>query len=205
VNPTLTLLAALRRAGTAWRLWRHRKHVRQHGTDLHVGARCRFWAPRGIEIGDHCYLGKDVLIETNCQIGRHVLVANRVGIVGRHDHDFREPGVPVRFGHWIGSAARPSRHRDEAVEIGDDVWIGYGAILLGPLRIGRGAVVAAGAVVVHDVAPYAVVGGNPARPIGQRFASVETIARHEAMCAGGHYRSSEKGADHWQVQPGSVA
>jgi acetyltransferase-like isoleucine patch superfamily enzyme len=197
----LTMLAAMRRAATAWRLRRHRHHVRRYGVDLHVGARCRFWAPRGIEIGDHCYLGKDVLIEANCRIGRHVLVANRVGIVGRHDHVFREPGIPVRFGHWIGSQDKPSQHRDEEVEIGDDVWIGYGAILLGPVRIGRGAVIAAGAVVVRDVPAYAIVGGNPAEVIGQRFPSDEAIARHEAMYEKGRFRSSEKGFDHWLVQP----
>ena len=53
--------------------------------------------------------------------------------------------------------------------IEDDVWIGYGAIILSGVHIGQGAVVAAGAVVTNDVPPYSVVGGVPARVIKYRF------------------------------------
>ena len=57
------------------------------------------------------------------------------------------------------------------IVIGDDVWIGYGAIIMSGVTIGQGAVVAAGAVVTKDVAPYAVVGGVPAKTIKYRFSS----------------------------------
>lgn len=53
--------------------------------------------------------------------------------------------------------------------LGDDVWIGYGAIVLDGVKIGRGGVVAAGAVVANDVEPYTIVGGVPAKPIKKRF------------------------------------
>jgi phosphonate metabolism protein (transferase hexapeptide repeat family) len=59
--------------------------------------------------------------------------------------------------------------RAHRVTIGHDVWIGHGAIVLPGRRIGNGAVVAAGTVVTKDVAPYAIVAGNPARVIRQRF------------------------------------
>lgn len=55
------------------------------------------------------------------------------------------------------------------MNIGNDVWIGHGAIVLPGRSIGDGAVVAAGAVVTKDVAPYAIVAGTPARPIRRRF------------------------------------
>jgi phosphonate metabolism protein (transferase hexapeptide repeat family) len=61
--------------------------------------------------------------------------------------------------------------RAHSVTIGHDVWIGHGAIVLPGRRIGDGAVVGAGAVVTKDVAPYAIVAGNPARVIRQRFSS----------------------------------
>ena len=197
-----TLAAALRRLATTTRLARARAPVRIFGTDLHVGSRPRLWASEYLEIGDHSYLGHEVCIETNCRIGRHVLLANRVALVGRRDHDFRTLGVPVRFGHWVGSTKSPSPFRHDAVVIDDDVWIGFGAVVLSGVHVGRGAIVAAGSVVKNDVAPYTVVGGNPAVPIGQRFARAEDVAVHEAMVAGGTYRSSEKGFDHWVVKPG---
>jgi phosphonate metabolism protein (transferase hexapeptide repeat family) len=62
--------------------------------------------------------------------------------------------------------------RAHCVTIGHDVWVGHGAIVLPGRTIGTGAVVAAGAVVTKDVAPYAIVAGNPTRPIRQRFADV---------------------------------
>ncbi|MDI7860437.1 CatB-related O-acetyltransferase [Rhizobiaceae bacterium n13] len=55
--------------------------------------------------------------------------------------------------------------------VGHDVWIGYKAIILPGVTIGSGAIVAAGAVVTRDVAPYTIVGGNPAVQIRRRFAS----------------------------------
>ena len=53
--------------------------------------------------------------------------------------------------------------------IGNDVWIGWNAILTPGVHIGDGAIIGAGAVVTHDVPPYAIVGGVPARIIGMRF------------------------------------
>lgn len=59
--------------------------------------------------------------------------------------------------------------RASCVDIGQDVWIGHGAVVLPGRRIGTGAVVAAGAIVTKDVAPYAIVAGNPARTVRPRF------------------------------------
>ena len=69
--------------------------------------------------------------------------------------------------------------RAHPVAIGHDVWVGHGAIILPGRTIGTGAVVAAGAVVTKDVASYAIVAGNPARVIRQRFpaAVVERLLR----------------------------
>jgi virginiamycin A acetyltransferase len=64
--------------------------------------------------------------------------------------------------------------------IGNDVWIGHGALILPGVRIGDGAIIGAGAVVAGDVAPYAVVAGNPARVIRHRFPP-ETVARLLAL------------------------
>ncbi len=59
--------------------------------------------------------------------------------------------------------------------VGNDVWLGYGVIVTPGVTIGDGAILAAGAVVTKDVAPYTIVGGNPAQVIRRRF-SDEVIA-----------------------------
>jgi acetyltransferase-like isoleucine patch superfamily enzyme len=146
------------------------------------------------------YIGKEVLVETNCTIGDYCLIANRVAVVGRHDHDFRAIGYPVRFAPWIGSRKRPSPFRDERAVIEQDVWIGYGAIVLSGVRIGRGAVIAAGALVSTDVMPYDIVAGVPARVVGQRFSSEERT-KHEAAMARGQFQFSERGYDFCVVKP----
>lgn len=64
--------------------------------------------------------------------------------------------------------------------IGNDVWIGFGAVILAGVTIGDGAVVGARAVVTKDVPPYTIVGGVPARPIRKRFTE-ETIAALSAL------------------------
>ncbi|MFD8082325.1 CatB-related O-acetyltransferase [Kitasatospora sp. NPDC059722] len=63
--------------------------------------------------------------------------------------------------------------------VGNDVWFGYGATVLPGVRIGDGAIIAAGALVTSDVDPYTVVGGNPARLIRRRFpdADIELLLR----------------------------
>jgi chloramphenicol O-acetyltransferase type B len=66
-----------------------------------------------------------------------------------------------------------------ATEIGSDVWIGHGALISAGVHVGHGAVVASGAVVFQDVPPYAVVAGNPAKPVRYRFSKdvVERLLR----------------------------
>ena len=68
--------------------------------------------------------------------------------------------------------------KDETIVINEDAWVGAGSILLSHCNIGRGAVVAAGAVVSKEVPPYAVVAGIPAKIIASRF-SIDQILEHE--------------------------
>ncbi|MDG4820823.1 CatB-related O-acetyltransferase [Asanoa sp. WMMD1127] len=63
---------------------------------------------------------------------------------------------------------------------GNDVWFGHRATVMPGLRIGDGAIIAAGAVVVADVPAYTIVGGNPARPIRQRFSDQDIDRLHRA-------------------------
>jgi len=196
------LLAAGRRLQTRLKVFRSKKIINV-GSDLHIGARCNFWAPESISIGKGVYIGKDVLIECNAEIGDYVLVANRVALVGRRDHDFRAVGIPVRFSPWVGSTLPPSPFREEKVVVESDVWLGFGAIVLSGVSIGRGAIIAAGAVVTRDVGAYEIVAGNPAKKVGTRFKDDSTIEQHEISMQNGHFKFSECGYDHWLIEPSS--
>jgi len=107
---------------------------------------------RRIRIGERTFINNDVRFASRggVTIGRHVQIAARVS--------FETATHPLSF---TQGCARPSVYAPIVVE--DHAWIGAGAILLPGVKIGRGAVVAAGAVVHCDVAPMTVVGGVPAR------------------------------------------
>jgi acetyltransferase-like isoleucine patch superfamily enzyme len=62
--------------------------------------------------------------------------------------------------------------------IEDDVWVGYGAIIISGVRIGKGSIIASGSVVTKDVEPYSIYGGVPAKKIGNRFANDADLHEH---------------------------
>ena len=82
---------------------------------------------------------------------------------------------PIFYEEWDhGMQVTEAWDRRGDIVIGNDVWIGYEAVILSGVTIGDGAVVAARSVVTRDVEPYTIVGGVPARPIRRRF-DEETI------------------------------
>jgi len=151
------------------------------GNRFHLGLFSWISASRELIIGDDVYIGKFCSIQVNGTIGDGVLIANNVGIIGRRDHDMRAIGVPIRRSPWIGDNAAMANDPRNSVEIGPDVWLGFGAIVLSGVCIGRGAIIAAGAVVTDDVASYDIVAGNPARPIGRRFQDSQIISHEEYL------------------------
>ena len=152
------------------------------GKRVHIGLWSALWAPKKLIIQDDVYIGNQCTIQVNGRIGRYTMIANNVGIVGRQDHDFREIGKPIRYARWAGNRCDLDE-KDMRVIIGEDVWIGYGAIILGGVVIGRGAVIAAGSVVTKDVEPYSIAAGLPAKTIAYRFTQDE-IAVHEKKIYG---------------------
>ena len=85
---------------------------------------------------------------------------------------------PIFFEEWdldIGDVTSAWDHKGDIV-IGNDVWIGYEAVVMAGVTIGNGAIIGARAVVTKDVPPYMIVGGVPAREIRRRF-SDDVIAR----------------------------
>lgn len=107
-----------------------------------------------------------------CSIGPSV----KVLLSGNHNHQLVTTYPFSAFPKaWPATAGIPFRESRGDVVVGNDVWIGYEALILSGVTIGDGAVIGAGAVVAKDVPPYAVVVGNPARVIRYRF-DEQTIA-----------------------------
>lgn len=174
------------------RVWRNKlgllSAIRKNvtiGKNLHVGPGSVIEAPRQLEIGNDVYIGKYCTIECDGYIGNNVLIANNVGLIGRYDHDFSVVGVPVRQSPWIGHDDYQGKGRDLEIHIEEDVWIGYGVVILTGVKIGKGAIIAAGSVVSRDVPPYGIAVGNPAQVKKFRF-SQEQAVQHETLL---HQRS----------------
>ncbi|MEX0409293.1 DapH/DapD/GlmU-related protein [Aquibium sp. LZ166] len=139
---------------------------------------------REVSVGDFSYferhaegiytqIGKFCSIAANTRINalEHPLErATTHKISYRPNEYFRYLGVDQDF---------RERRRAKKVSIGNDVWIGHGAVILPGVTVGDGAVVGANAVVTKDVSPYSIVGGAPARVIRMRFADdvVERLMR----------------------------
>lgn len=115
--------------------------------------------PLSAEIGEGTtfgYGGMGVVLHHQCRIGRNVLIAPQVTVGGRSGL----PGAPA---------------------IGDNCYLGPGAKILGPIRIGTGSVVGANAVVIKDVPPASVVAGVPARIIRSNIRIEDYSTREEVL------------------------
>ncbi|RME75855.1 MAG: acyltransferase [Chloroflexi bacterium] len=113
----------------------------------------------GITIGKNCFLGEYNVIrgQGGVHIGNGVYTGPMVQIVAVN-HVFSDPHRPIRE---QGITA-------QGIVIEDDVWIGAGAKILDGVRVGRGSVIGAGAVVTGDIPPYSLAVGAPAKPVKDR-------------------------------------
>ena len=148
------------------------------GNNFHSGRNVFLWAKNNITIGDNFYIGRYSQIECDAIIGNNVIFANCVALVGRYDHNYQQIGTPTRLASQIRDLNYNWKGLDSKIIIEDDVWVGYGVIIMSGVKIGKGSVIAAGSVVTKDIEPYAIVGGNPAKLIKYRF-NPDEILSHE--------------------------
>ena len=115
--------------------------------------------PGTLMIGEYSHINPGCFIDYRggITIGSSVSISHRVML--------------ITGGHEVQSPTFEEAHMP--IKIADYVWIGAGAIVLKGVEIGKGAIVAAGAVVTKNVPPYAIVGGVPARKIGDRVRNLD--------------------------------
>jgi acetyltransferase-like isoleucine patch superfamily enzyme len=113
----------------------------------------------------HSYRGHPGIVE----IGSYCALADEIDIFVGGDHQFWVTTFPIGDLRDRQDLMKGYNQRKLEVHIGSDVWIGYGATILGGITIGDGAVIGARAVVASSVPAYAIVVGNPARVLRYRF------------------------------------
>ncbi len=144
------------------------------GRDVVCQLSARFWSQnKRIRIGNRVGIGFHCLFQSDVSVGNDVMIASFASFINSDDHRHDVVGKSMR------DSGRGDAH---GIVIGDDVWIGLGAIVLSPADIGRGSIVAAGSVVKGRVEPYSIVAGVPARTIRMRF-TPEQISEHERLLA----------------------
>ena len=121
--------------------------------------------------GRYSFMNYGCDICPNVKAGAYVMFAPGVIITGS-DHRIDQPSVPMYF------TKRPDVPE---TKIGDDVWLGARSIVMAGVEIGRGSVIAAGAVVTKDVAEYSIVAGVPAKFVRMRFENKEEQNIHNEM------------------------
>ena len=152
----------------------YKKMLRGCGSNVRFSALTSDFTYRNVTIGNDVYIGPHALFlctESQIFIGNKVLFGPHVTIIGG-DHRITD------VGRFIYDVLDKHPEDDQDVHIEDDVWIGTNTTLLKGVTVGRGAVVAAGALVVKDIPPYAIVGGVPAKVLKYRF-TPEQIQEHE--------------------------
>ena len=124
-----------------------------------------------VQIGDDSYGEIEALIfgnNANLIIGKYCSIGPNTIFVVDADHPYNYVSTyPFKVKKLHTSKYEAISKGD--IVLDDDVWIGCGAIILSGVKIGQGAIVAAGSVVTRNVPPYSIVAGNPARIIKYRF------------------------------------
>jgi virginiamycin A acetyltransferase len=113
-------------------------------------------------------------------IGKFCMIASGVTFIMNGANHLSESISAYPFaifgGDWAQAMDGKSYPSKGDTRIGNDVWIGYNATIMPGVQVGDGAIIAANATVTKDVAPYAIVGGNPAREVKKRFSEADIQA-----------------------------
>jgi putative colanic acid biosynthesis acetyltransferase WcaF len=138
----------------AWRRFMLRLFGASVGKAVNIYPNAKIYIPWNLEIGDHASIGEEALIYNlgKVKIGARSTVSHRAHICAG-THDYRDAGLPLLR---------------QPIDIGSDVWVCAQSFIGPNIKIGDGAVIGAGAVVMKSVEPWSVLAGNPAEFVKKR-------------------------------------
>ena len=126
-----------------------------------------------VKVGKMSYGSLDVKTFDNpkemLSIGNYVSIAHNVVFILSGNHQYTSIANYPLYTRLIKLSPELDALTKGHIVIEDDVWIGYGVIILSGVRVGKGAIIAAGSVVTKDIPAFGIAGGNPAKLIKYRF------------------------------------
>jgi galactoside O-acetyltransferase len=170
--------------GIRFRQWYFSKRFKKLGANSHLGMGLLVYDPQNISIGEDYSMRRNGIlgaINGSLEIGNHLSIAENVtinasenGKIVLGDYVLIGPNTVLRASDHVPTRTdltiREQGHTGGEIIVEDDVWIGANCVVVAGVHIGKGAVVAAGAVVTNDVEPYTIVGGVPAKFLKKRGA-----------------------------------
>ena len=135
-----------------------------HFSDLTVGSNHRLRIKDYTTINTHCKIIGDVTIERYCLLSSNILISSGAHYATRYPHMLIRRQDEKVLSDEVGR-----REHSKPVHIEEDVWIGVGVYIKQGITIGRGSVIGANSVVLKDIPPYEIHGGNPARKLKDRL------------------------------------
>ena len=161
-----------------WR-YRHYPYVSRYSR-LERG--CKVYNPKNLIMADETYINAGGIVMNS----RAKLIMKRgsgaaIGLLAITGNHMSIPGMRIiDVTNAVKDKYDVNHEYDKDIVVNEDVWIGARVTLLAGVNVGRGSIIAAGAVVNRDVPPYSVVGGVPAKVISYRF-NLEEIKKHEEL------------------------
>lgn len=133
--------------------------LRHFGSNVRFDDNVHINQPHNVIINNDVFIGRDTIIHAYdlITIGNHTVIAAGCKLISAN-HRFDDIETPINY----------QGHDCKPIQIGDDVWLGYGVVILPGVCLGTGCVVAAGAVVSKSFEPYSVIAGVPAKLIRHR-------------------------------------
>lgn len=156
-------VCAIRDMGNSIRTWYWFRKLpwMKHVGFIRLPYNTSIWSPhKDIKFGKRVQFGQHCIINCDIEFGNDILCAHNVVFTGKDDHTYNLVGVPM----WDAPRGDSAK-----TFVGNDIWIGHGAIIMGGVHLGDGCIIASGSVVTKDVPPCEIWGGNPAKKIKDRF------------------------------------